>query len=176
MITILTWISFITGGLLIILLLLSLLGGLELDFDLGGDTDVETDSGGLGVVKSVLTFISIASWVVKLVLLTDRNPAMAFGIGIVSGLAAVFFLSLLLRALLRNQENVNWKPQDATYEKAHVYLRIKKNELGLIKVNINGAIRELKARSHGEDIATGAQVVVDSVDDEGIALVSLSNS
>jgi len=74
MITILTWISITTGGILILMMLMSLIGGLDLDFDLDvGSTDTDTDSsGGLGAIKGALTFVAVSSWVVK-VLLTTNN-------------------------------------------------------------------------------------------------------
>ncbi len=172
MIEILTWISLISGGLLILLLLLSLLGGLELDIDIGGDTSVDTDAGGLGIVKSLLTFLSIGSWVVKLVLATDKNPALAFGIGVVAGLTGVFLLGLLLKWLISNQENVNWKPEDALFETGEVYLKMNKDNSGIIKVLINGGMRELKAKSLSKkEIKTGDKVLIESFDN-GFAMVS----
>ncbi len=172
MIDLLTYISLITGGLLVLLLLLSLLGGLELDFDLGG-TELETDGGGgLGIVKSVLTFFSVGAWVVRLILATSDNPALAFTIGIISGFVAVFFLSFLFKILLKQESNVNWKPMDAMYKNAEVYLKIPKKGEGIIKVEINGVYRELKARSkYGKDIATGAKVIIEDIDN-GFALVN----
>ena len=173
MIDILTYLSLITGGILILLLVLSLIGGLDLDFDLGG-TDVETDGGGgLGVVKSLLTFLSIGSWVVKLILVTNDNPAMAFSIGIISGLVAVGFLSLLFKVLLRQESNVNWKPLDAMYQKGDVYLKIPKGGEGIVKVEIKGVYRELKAKSKGgKEIETGKKIIIEDIDN-GFAIVSL---
>ncbi|NNE27791.1 MAG: hypothetical protein HKN09_13175, partial [Saprospiraceae bacterium] len=69
MITILTWVALIAGSFLILMMLLSVIGGLDLDVDLGS-TDVDTDAGGLGLIKGVLTFISVASWVMKVLLVT----------------------------------------------------------------------------------------------------------
>ncbi len=175
MIELLTWISLISGGVLILLLLLSLLGGLELDVDIGGDTDM--DSGDLGIIKGLLTFLSIGSWVVKLVLAIDQNPIIALTIGIVSGLVAVYLLNLMLRLLLKNQSEVNWKSEDALYKEAKVYLKIPaKQGYGIIHVNINGAIRELKAKTINEtEIATGEKVLVEDIVDS-FAKVSLITS
>jgi len=171
MITIISYISLVTGGLLILLMLLSLLGGLDLDFDIG-DTDVDADTGGLGVIKSGLTFISVCCWVVRVFLLLDTNPIIATGAGILSGMIAVFLLTLLFRALLKNEVNVNWSPEDAMYKMAKVYLKIPVDKSGIIQININGATRELKAKTTDElDIATGEQVYVEDYKD-GFAIVS----
>jgi len=176
MITIITYISIISGSILILQLLLSLLGGLDLDFDVDldlGDTDTDTDAGGLGVIKSGLTFISVCLWVVRIFLLLNWNPYLAAMIGIGSGLIAVVLLTWMLRALLKNEVNVNWHPEDAVAKMAKVYLRIPKtNGSGIIQLNIKGANRELKAiTKDGLDIATGEQVFVEDYQD-GFAIVS----
>jgi len=175
MIELLTWISLISGGVLILLLLLSLSGGLELDFDLGSETDV--DSGDLGIIKGLLTFLSIGCWVVKLVLAVDQNPIFALAIGIVAGLVAVYLLNLMLRLLLRNQSEVNWKSEDAIYKEAKVYLKIPARKgYGIIHVNINGAVRELKAKTiNKKEIATGEKVLVEDIVDN-YAKVSIITS
>jgi len=78
MITILTWVSIIAGGILILMMLLSIIGGLDLDLDVDiGSTDVETDAGGLGVIKGFLTFVSVSSWIIKVLLAFDKHPGMA---------------------------------------------------------------------------------------------------
>ena len=166
MITILTWVSIITGGLLVIFMLLSLLGGLDLDIDTNGDVD--TDSGGIGLLKGFLTFIAVSSWVIKILLSSDKNPGVAVFIGLISGLVAYLILYYLFKLLLSNEENVNWDLTDALYQKGEVYLRIPgHNGSGLIHVNVNGALRELKAKAFGhEEIKTGTRVIVVDIDDE----------
>ncbi len=173
MIELLTWISIISGAILIILLLLSLLGGLELDIDLGADTDVDVDTGNIGIVKGLLTFLSVGSWVVKLVLAIDQNPIVAFGGGLVAGLIAVFLLNALLRFFLNNQADVNWSNDDAIYKEGKVYLKIPANDgQGIVQVQVKGAVRELKAKTNSnEDIPTGTMVLVEDVIDD-IAIVS----
>jgi len=73
MITILTWVSIVAGGILILLMLLSLIGGLDLDLDLGSP-DVDTDAGGIGLIKGILTFTSVSSWVIKVLLVSNKSP------------------------------------------------------------------------------------------------------
>lgn len=167
MIVILTYIALICGGLLLILLLLSIIGGLDLDLDLDVDAD------GLGAVKSVLTFFSIGSWVVRLVLISEANPILAFGVGAAAGAVGVWVLSLILKFLLSQEANVNWSVHDAIMEKGTVYLRIPAGGEGLVRVNIKGTKRELKARSNAtEDIPTGAPIVVEEIGGDGVVRVS----
>jgi len=174
MITILTWISITCGGVLVLLLLLSILGGLDLDLDIGGG-DIDVDGGGdLGIIKGILTFISVSSWVIKIILEFDENPVYAFTIGIIAGIIAVFLLNLMLRFLLNQQENVNWQEEDVLFKEAKVYLRIPaKTGYGLIKVHVNGIYRELKAvTQNGKEIPTGKLVVIEEIEN-GMAKVSL---
>ncbi len=174
MITTITYISLFCGGLLILLMLLSLLGGLDLDFDFG-DTDTDVDAGGLGVVKSTLTFVSVCLWIIRIALLAGMNPGVAATIGIGAGVLAVLLLTLLLRLLLKNQENVNWSPDQSINKMAKVYLRIPTGSSGLIHININGATRELKAKTNDLiDIATGEEVYVQDYQN-GFAIVSKMN-
>ena len=167
MITILTWISIVAGGLLIILLVLSLISGLDFDLDIDtGSADIDTDPGGLGILKGALTFISVSSWVVKLLLATEQSPFIAVLIGVLIGLLAMALLSYLVRVLLRNDENVNWELEDAMFQTGTVYLRIPKEGQGIVNINVKGVNRELKAKQIEEDeISTGELVRV--VDIEG---------
>jgi len=175
MITTLTYISLATGGVLIILLLISIFSGLDLDFDIGGG-DIDTDSGGLGVLKGSLTFISVCSWVIKIAMTANQSPLVGVGIGVIVGLIALWLLNSLLKLLLRNEENVNWDPEDAMFKEAKVYLKIPKGGDGIIHININGAIRELKARSKDKkEISTGDTVFVSDYIN-GFAIVTTDNN
>lgn len=169
MITVLLYVAATSAGLLVLLLLLSLLGGLDLDLDLGGSVDMDADAGGLGAIKGLLAFLGAGSWVVRIALLADQHPIAAYAAGVVAGIVVVFLLQALLRWLLRNQVNTNWHPHQALHQEAKVYLRIPGDTsgTGLIRVSVNGADRELKARTHyALDIPTGARVLVESMEDD----------
>ncbi len=172
-IEILNLIAIVSGGVLVILLVLSLVGGLDLDLDLG-DSDV--DSGGLGIIKSVLTFLTISSWVIKVILVTSDNPVKAFAIGIICGLLAVLILAMFLKFLMGMQKHVKRKPEDAAGKRAKVYLKIPIDGSGLIRVSINGSEIELKAKSIDEQlIATGEEVLVHEYTN-GYAMVTKINN
>lgn len=159
--------------MLVILLLLSLLGGLELDIGGDVDVDVDADASNIGIVKGLLTFISIGTWVVKLVLLVEQNPIIAFGGGILAGLVAVFLLNALLQFFLKNQANVNWSHDDALYKEGNVYLKIPADSgQGIIQVKIKGALREMKAKTKANtEIPTGSLVLVEDIIDN-VAIVT----
>ncbi len=167
MIYALTWIAIFSGGALVLLFLISLIGGLELDVEIGS-TDVETDAGGIGLIKGFLSFISVGSWVMKVMLLTSSNPVLSLVVGVVSGTLAFFLLNYIFKLLLKNESNVNWRMEDALFQLGDVYLKIPANEgTGLVSVNVNGVNRELKAKSFKNvELETGAKIMVVKVDDD----------
>ena len=170
MLTILLYISLISGGILVLMLVLSLFSGLDLDFDIG-----DADDGG-SIIKATLTFFSVGAYIVRGFLMTDTNPLLALAAGIISGVIAVFILSRILKWILSKQENVNWSAKDALYEVGKVYLKIPAKGSGIIHVNINGVNRELKAKtSEKKDIPTGASIRVEDIDGE-FAIVSTEKS
>lgn len=175
MIEILTWITLIAGGLLILIFLLSLLGGLDLDFDIGSP-DIDA-GGGVGMVKGVLTFVSISAGVMRTMLITEQHPGIAITIGIISGIIAFLILNYLFKLLLKNDQNVNWEMDDALFAKGDVYLKIPANSgNGIINVKIKGAIRELKAKSlNNKEIKTGEKIVIVAIDGN-FAIVEKQNN
>ncbi|MBB4078576.1 hypothetical protein GGR28_001189 [Lewinella aquimaris] len=174
MIIALTYISLISGGLLVLILLVGILGGLDFDVDFDLDSSTQADGGvGVGIVKGGLTFLSVGSWVVKLLLLASANPVVAIVSGVGAGAVAVYLLSFLVNWLLSYEENVNWSPEDALMQSGQVYLRIPDAGEGIVTVNVKGGMRELRARSStGTSIPTGVSVFVDDFTSEGILLVS----
>ncbi len=170
------YISIFSGGLLILLLILSIIGGMDLDFDVG-DTDVDTHGdtgfGGLGIIKSGLTFLTIGSYVVKLMLAMSISPILTILAGIIAGVIAVLILSWFLNLLLKNQSNVNWEYYEAEGKTGKVYLKIPSDGTGIVNIEINGIVREIKAQSIDKvEIPTGSNVLVHNVEEE-IANVTL---
>jgi membrane protein implicated in regulation of membrane protease activity len=159
----LTYVSLISGGLLVLILLASIIGGLDWDFELDG----AGDDGGGGYLKPALTFISIGSWVVKIVLTTSANPFLAFVAGGLAGGLAAFLLIRFLRFLLAQQSEVNWSAEDALFASGTVYLRIPEAGTGIVRIKLRGGEREFKARSVGkEEIPTGTDITVEGLEED----------
>jgi len=168
MLAILFYISMISGGLLVILLLLSFVSGLDLDIDFG-------DNGG-GVLKPTLVFFSIGTYIVRGFLMAESNPLLALAAGIISGGIAVFILSIILKWILSQQENVNWSKNDALYQKGKTYLKIPADGSGLIHIDINGVTREFKAKTNDKsDIPTGTEIQVEKIDGDAIIVTAIFN-
>ena len=60
-IDLLAWIGGITGSLLLIMLFSSIVLGSDFDIDF----DADADGGSMGILKSILTFVSIASLTIR---------------------------------------------------------------------------------------------------------------
>ena len=170
MISVLTTIALISGGLLVLILLASIIGGLDLDTDIDADSDPGV--GGVGLFKGGLTFLSVGSYATKVTLVASSNPVLSLIGGLATGAFAVYLLGLVLRWLLSQEENVNWSAEDAVSHSGDVYLRIPVRGEGIVRVALNGGVREFKARSEAEEaIPTGTQITVEGCTPEGVLLV-----
>ncbi len=171
MLDILFWISMFTGGILLILFLLSLIGGLDLDIE-AGDTDVD-GSGGIGLIKGALTFISISSWVFRILLIYNQPRPISLLGGILAGIVAVYLLSKLFVFLLNQQEFNEWTIEDSLGLDGKVYLKIPPAQkgTGIVQVLINGSLKDLKATTlDTEEIPTGSSVKVVDVDQQQVVI------
>jgi membrane protein implicated in regulation of membrane protease activity len=167
---ILLWTAWVSGGMLVVLLLLSILGGLDLDIDVDTHTDVDVDaSGSLGLIKWILVFLAMGALVARYTLQVELHPALALGSGAIAGTLSGLFLSWLMRLLLRNQEEGNWYPEDAIGNEGKVYARIHPDQTGIVKVVVGGAYREIKATA-SKPIPTGTTVKILSLE-EGVLVV-----
>ncbi len=155
---ILAWIGGISGVTLLIMLVFSIFSGSDLDIDLESDTDGE----GFGVVKSILTFVAISSLTIRAVALHSAwSWTLAILTGIAAGVVAVFILILLFRFLLGQQEDGSWKMWQAEGKVGRVYIPIPTSGVGKVVVTINGADREIEARTReGHALSTGTKVLV----------------
>lgn len=148
-------------------MLLSLIGGLDLEFDLDSSGEADSTAGGIGLVKGALTFVSVSTWVMKMMMTsTSGNLGVALVVAVISGALAFFMLNKLFQLLLSNEENVNWKMDDALQAEGEVYLRVPSaGGSGIVNVEVNGAMRELKAKSAAAvDIPTGTPIKVVAID------------
>ncbi|PPK85726.1 hypothetical protein CLV84_2630 [Neolewinella xylanilytica] len=173
MVIVLTYISLIAGGLLIVLLLAGIFGGMDFDVDADVDGEAAVGMGGVGIIKGALTFLSVGSWAARLLLITSSNPFLSLLAGLAAGAVAVYLLSLVVSFLLNQEADVNWQAEDTLQEVGQVYLRIPAQGEGIVRVAAKGGIREMKARSrHGLDLPTGTMIIVEECTPEGMLVVS----
>ncbi len=177
---ILFWVGATAGGLLILLLLISIFSGMEIggdvDVDAGGDMDAHAEGGsgdaGLGLVKTVLTFVSVGAFTARAVLVnTAWSWPLVIFTAIVAGAVAVFILTWFFRWLLRNQEEGTWHLWQAEGKMGRVYVPIPPHGKGRIVVKINEVNREMSARSnHDEPLGTHDKVLVMEAKDDHVVV------
>ena len=169
---ILFWMGTAAGGLLVLLLLMSILGGLDLggdvdsvdvDFDVDGDGEIDVAGDApLGLIKTVLTFISVGAFTARAIVLnTGWSWAIVAISSLIAGVIAVLLLSWFFKWLLKNQEEGNWHMWQAEGQVGTVYVPIPKGGKGRITIKIDGANREVAAKSEdGAPIASREKVLV----------------
>ena len=175
MLDILFWVSVFSGGMMFLLLILSLIGGLDFDLDLdigGGDADM--DGGGLGIFKGILTFVSMGAWVMRILLIGQQSTTVSLLGGIVVGLISVYLLSKLLKYLISQQEFNSWEMSDLIGSSGKVYLKIPHGGQGMVHVIHNDSVKELKAISPDkDDIPTGNSVEIIDVEEGRLVVTHL---
>jgi membrane protein implicated in regulation of membrane protease activity len=169
----LAWIGGICGVALLVMLLASILMGADWDFDFEADTESE----GFGILKSILTFVSIASLTIRAIALhSSWSWTYAILTGIGAGIVAVLILYLLFKFLLGQQEDGSWKLWEAEGKIGEVYVPIPENGVGKVIVQVGGADRELDAKSRtGEALPTHTKIIV-SHTENGLVVVAKSNN
>lgn len=171
MIELLQIIAGVSGGLLILLLSLSVFTGLDFDLDLDAP---DADTGGVGWVKGILAFLAAGSAAALIGLRAALPIWQTIALGLASGLLVTYLLSALLRFLLRQQENTNWELHEAISKTGKVYLRIPPQGEGLVQVDVKGVMREFKARSEQHQLLpTGAEIMVVDIKEEYAIVVSI---
>jgi len=163
------WAGTIAGGLLILLLLISIIGGMDIggdvDVDAGGDMDAHAGGAGdagLGLLKTLLTFISVGAFTARAIFLnTSWSWTLVVITALIAGAAAVLLLTWFFGWLLRNQEEGTWHLWQAEGKMGSVYVPIPPDGKGRITVMIDNVNREMAARAeNGRALGTHEKVMV----------------
>lgn len=165
---VLFWAGTLAGGLLVLLLLLSIFSGMDIggdiDADTGGDVDGHLDAGdgSLGVIKTLLTFISVGAFTARAIFLnTSWSWTIVLATSLVAGTIAVFLLTWFFRWLLKNQEEGNWHLWQAEGKMGVVHVPIPADGKGRVFVKIDDAKREIAAQSqNGHTMSTHDKVLI----------------
>ncbi|MRI01941.1 hypothetical protein GH721_15465 [Kriegella sp. EG-1] len=175
-------VALIASVMLIILLILTLIGGDADDFD-GGDVDADIDGDtGIGFqflsFKNLMGFLTIFGWSGIACLDAGMSKTLTVLISIVCGLLMMLAMATLFYYLGKMQSSGTLKLKNALNQVGEVYLTIGANrsKIGKVSVTVQGTLRELEALTDEEnDLVLGNVVRVKNVTDNGILIVELLN-
>ena len=176
------WITAIAGStVLIILMILTFVGG-DIE-DVSGDVDADVDSdGGIGFqflsFKNLMGFFTIFGWSGISCIENNLSTGLTILISVICGLLMMLIMASLFYYLSKMQSSGTLKLKNALNQIGEVYLTIGANRssIGKVSINVQGTLRELQALTDEDvDLKQGNVVQVKEVTDNGILIVKLLN-
>ncbi|MDO6515835.1 hypothetical protein [Zobellia uliginosa] len=177
------WVTAITASIiLVILLIMTFIGG-EID-DIEGDVDVEIE-GDTGIefqflsFKNLVGFFTIFGWSGIACLDAGVAKGLTVIISVICGLLMMLAMASLFYYLGKLQSSGTLKLKNALNQIGEVYLTIGANRksIGKVSINVQGTLRELEALTNADkDLVQGDVVVVKEVTANGILIVEPINN
>nr|WP_298792689.1 hypothetical protein [uncultured Allomuricauda sp.] len=176
------WITAIAGSLvLLILVVLTFVGGDVEDVSGDIDADIDGDSG-IGFqflsFKNLMGFFTIFGWSGISCIDSGLSTGVTILVSTVCGLLMMLAMASLFYYLSKMQSSGTLKLQNALDQIGEVYLTIGANRsrIGKVSINVQGTLRELEALTDEDvDLKQGNVVKVNKVTDNGILIVKLLN-
>ena len=149
--------------------------GDEADGDID-DVDIGDAGDGLVIfsVKGIVAMLSILGWTGVIFLGTGMDHTLAILLALLCGIAALFAMAFVMRAIAKLQSSGNIDVGNAIGKVGQVYIPIKPNGSAQGKVNltVQGTFTEFSAITmSNETLPTGSYVRVVAVDEAGTLLV-----
>jgi hypothetical protein len=176
------WIvAIISSIILLILMVMTFLGG-DVE-DMSGDIDADID-GDTGIdfqflsFKNLMGFFTIFGWVGIACLDSGYSKAMTIVISVICGLLMMLAMASLFYYLSKLQSSGTLKLKNALNQIGEVYLTIGANRstIGKVSISVQGTLRELDALTEEDkDLHQGDVVKVREVTENGILIVQLLN-
>ncbi len=153
-----------------------------------GDVDVDTDVDGVEIseaasgddgltlftVRGIVAMFSVGGWAGVVFVDLGLNPAAAILLAVVCGVAALFGIAYLMKAVLKLQSSGNIQLGYAIGKTGEVYIPVppKGEGRGKITLTVQDRLIEVDAISGGEDaFKTGETVRVVSIDESGLVVI-----
>lgn len=176
------WITaIISSVILLILILMTFIGGDVEDMSGDIDTDMDGDSG-IGFqflsFKNLMGFFTIFGWTGISCLDSGLSKGPTIAISVICGLLMMLAMATLFYYLSKLQSSGTLKLKNALDQIGEVYLTIGANRsnIGKVSINVQGSLRELDALTEEErNLNQGDVVKVKEVTDNGILIVELLN-
>ena len=163
-------------------------GGIDTDFDAGGDVDFGGADGTFDADPSMnlLTFRNLVNfclgfgWTAVLLRNTIKSDALLLTVAVLVGIGLVVVVMLLFKWLSGMQQSGNIDLRSSAVGcEGNVYLTIPaaRSGEGKVQISINGAVREYDAVTDGDAIKTGTAIkVVDVLNDSTVLVEELDPS
>lgn len=154
------------------------IGDTDVDMDFSGGTDGNTlDTGGtmqLFSVRNVVNFMLGLGWGGVCWSSVIGNPILLAAVAVATGILFVIVFIFLFKTVMKLESNGAYKIEDCVGKACDVYLRIpaERGGQGKVQVSIGGAVHEIAAVTDGEQLPSGAKVVILSLIDKHTVLVS----
>lgn len=156
--TVLTFVGMDSGG--------------DFDADFDGDMDADTPFQ-LFSFRNLINFLLGFSWSIIALQGLISNTIVLVLVAALIGAALVAGVMYMMFFMMKLQQSGTMKIEEAVGKNAVVYLSIPANKTGVGKVHVKlqKTLRELDAITSGEEIETGAMVVVSDVYENTILIV-----
>ncbi len=183
------WTIAIVFSVLFILQLVSSIIGLDFDSDVDGDFsgDFGGDFDGADVdghfdldpgftlfsIRSVIAFFTFFGWVGVITLSGGIDITTAIIVSFLSGLIALVFVAFVLYQLVKLAETGTPDIEDALGKYGKVYIPVPANRsgTGMVHIELNNKLMELRAVTDGQTLSTGTIIYVFKILDDNILLV-----
>ncbi len=176
------WVTALVASvILIILLLLTFIGGEVDDIDGDVDADIDADTGiefQFLSFKNLVGFFTLFGWSGIACLDAGMSKGITVLISLVCGLLMMLAMASLFYYLGKLQSSGTLKLKNALNQIGEVYLTIGANRksIGKVSINVQGTLRELEALTNAnEDLVQGNVVIVKEVTANGILIVEPLN-
>lgn len=149
--------------------------------DFGGDFEASDTDGHFDVdpgftlfsVRSIIAFFTFFGWVGVITLHNGVDIKTAIIVSFLAGIIALFFVAFVLYQLVKLAESGTPDIEDALgkYGKVYIPIPAKRSGTGLINIELNDKMMELRAVTDGESLPTGTIIYVFKILEDNILLV-----
>ena len=175
-------IALISSAVLVIIFILTFIGG-DVDSDMSADgSDFSADDGGVGfqffTFKNVVAFFTIFGWTGIVCISNEYSTLTTIIISALAGLLMMVLTTLMFFWMARLAQSGTLKIQKAVGAIGEVYLPIgaKRSSIGKVSIKVQGSLRELEAiTDHETDLPTSSLVNVLEIVSAELLLVEPSS-
>lgn len=170
---------FIALPVTIVFLIQSVMTFIGLDATDGVDADFDGDTSGgeapfqLFSFRNLINFLIGFSWGGIAFYKTIENKTLLIIISVLIGSAFLYLFFLIIRQLMKLEEDNSFTLTKAVGKTGNVYLAIPafKADYGIVQISVQGTVRELQAITEHERIESGALIRVVGIASDNLVIV-----